>query len=290
MLSKSAFAAWLLGYDSARTECSEIIRTHTDFADGDDNKDSAARIDHDGQTLFDLRFDVPPQEAVDYFRRKKILPPAEFYKLEGEAKAGAFSVGRVNRLDVITGFRDEIADAMAEGRTPKQTIDRLRSILNGAGHAKLSTEHLETIVRTTMQISYGVGRRIGQESVSDLLPVWEYSAVGDDRTRPSHRALDGLQYPANHRFWDKYYGPWDYRCRCTVIPVLDIRKGYDRSRPNDESVVTFDADGMPASYNVSGTSGDIKATDFVGVPRQASLENVLRESAERALDSRQRKR
>lgn len=312
LLSNAAFASYLLAYDTADAEHRETLRRAgitIEFAEDDDDEQKkkptkkkkkwrikqyepneadeiGAEITDGKNAPFGLRFDVPPQEAIDFFKRKQVLPPDEFYRLDGEAKAGAFSVSRVYRTDLIEGFKNELVDALEKGRTTDQVINRLRSILDGAGHKQLSTNHLETVVRTTMQMAYGVGRRMAQEEVKDLLPVWEYSAVGDDRTRPTHMALDGLQYSADHIFWSKYYPPWDFRCRCTVIPVLDYRKGYDRSRPNDRTVINYDGDGLPTGANVDGTPMNFKAPKFAGVPSGATIERTLKNAAQRALDER----
>jgi SPP1 gp7 family putative phage head morphogenesis protein len=233
-----------------------------------------------------MRFDVPPEEAIDFFRRRKTLPADEFRKLDAEAKRGAFAIANVYKTDVADALKNEITDALANGRTQDQVIKKLKAILAGSAHRQLGDAHLETVYRTATQMAYAVGRRIAQEEAAEYLPVWEYSAVGDDRTRPTHRALDGLQFPANHSFWTRYYPPWDFRCRCTVIPVLDFRPGYDRARPNAGTVLEYDEEGMPAGANVHGTPLNFKAVNFSGVPSAASLETVLKKAAQRALDSR----
>jgi uncharacterized protein with gpF-like domain len=48
-----------------------------------------------------------------------------------------------------------------------------------------------------------------------------YDAVNDSRTRPTHLALDEKVFPADHPFWDKWYPPNGYRCRCSVIPLSE---------------------------------------------------------------------
>lgn len=294
LLSETAFAGYLLGYDTSREECRDIIRNDNriTFAEGDDEKDRAERVG--GKLAFDLRFDVPPSEAIDYFKRKQILPADEFYRLEAEARSGAFAIGKVYRTDVTAALQKELVDALEQGRTQRDVIERLKAILKGAGHQMLGDAHLETVFRTATQMAYGVGRRIAQEEAAEYLPVWEYSAVGDDRTRPTHMALDGLQFPANHPFWNRYYPPWDFRCRCTVIPVFEIRKGYDRTRPNADSVVDYDRDGFPVRANVAGIPAAFvdkdgnRITKFDGVPPQPKLGAVLKAGAERALDSRKK--
>lgn len=286
LLSEAAFASYLLAYDATQSECSAMlgIGTIVQFAEGDDKKKRKQKIPDR-----DPHFEVPPQEAIDFFKRKKVLPPDEFYRLEAEARAGAFTISHVYKTDIIEAFRNEIVTALEAGSPVKNVTDRLRSILDGAGHKMLSTHHLEIVVRTMMHAAFGVGRRRAQEDVADLLPIWEYSAVGDDRTRPTHMALDGMQFPANHRFWDKYYPPWDWRCRCSVIAVLDTRTGYDARRPNTRATLDLDGDGLPIRAAVDGQVVRINTSTFQGIPRQSSLESVLSDSSRRALDSRKQK-
>ena len=50
----------------------------------------------------------------------------------------------------------------------------------------------------------------------DNFPNLRYVAVGDENTRESHRALSGIVKPIGDPFWDTYYPPIAYRCRCTV--------------------------------------------------------------------------
>lgn len=50
----------------------------------------------------------------------------------------------------------------------------------------------------------------------------QYRTAGDSRVREEHRALDLVTLPAKHAFWETYYPPNGWRCRCTVIQV---RKG-----------------------------------------------------------------
>lgn len=50
----------------------------------------------------------------------------------------------------------------------------------------------------------------------------QYRTVGDDKVRASHRKLDGVTLPPSSPFWDEYFPPNGWRCRCTVVQV---RKG-----------------------------------------------------------------
>jgi len=54
---------------------------------------------------------------------------------------------------------------------------------------------------------------------ADLLPLLEYDTIGDDRVRPTHRALDKIIRPVNDKFWSVYYPPNGWRCRCSVRQI-----------------------------------------------------------------------
>lgn len=50
----------------------------------------------------------------------------------------------------------------------------------------------------------------------EFLPFLKYDTVGDKRVRDDHKKLDGVTRPVNDPFWDTYYPPNGWRCRCDV--------------------------------------------------------------------------
>ena len=48
----------------------------------------------------------------------------------------------------------------------------------------------------------------------------QYRTAGDDKVRPEHAALHGVTLPMSDPFWDEYYPPNGWNCRCTVVQVL----------------------------------------------------------------------
>jgi SPP1 gp7 family putative phage head morphogenesis protein len=48
------------------------------------------------------------------------------------------------------------------------------------------------------------------------LPLLQYVTVGDDRVRPAHRELEGIVRPVDDAFWNVYFPPNGWNCRCTV--------------------------------------------------------------------------
>lgn len=48
----------------------------------------------------------------------------------------------------------------------------------------------------------------------------QYRTAGDDLVRPEHAALHGVTLPMKDSFWNTYYPPNGWNCRCTVVQVL----------------------------------------------------------------------
>lgn len=48
----------------------------------------------------------------------------------------------------------------------------------------------------------------------------QYRTASDNRVRDSHAALHDITLPKEDPFWDKYFPPNGWRCRCTVTQVL----------------------------------------------------------------------
>lgn len=233
-------------------------------------------------------FNLPPEKAIEHFRKKRVVKSKEFNDLRDEARQSAFTVGGVYRDDVLTAFKEEIAVALENGTPQREVIKRFRSILDGAGHRQLGAFHLETIFRTNMQQAYGVGRRRGMEEVSDILPLWQYSAVMDDRTRPAHAALHGMILPATHEFWNDHYPPWGFNCRCVVTARASEPDGYDHSNPSGDAQIVYDRKGNPAKAEAGTTVHDLAVGKFKGVPRQGGLQETIETASKRARENRRK--
>jgi hypothetical protein len=64
----------------------------------------------------------------------------------------------------------------------------------------------------------------------DLFPFWQYQSLGDGRVRATHAALDQVVLPASSSFWQTHFPPWEWGCRCQVIPlseedVAELKRG-----------------------------------------------------------------
>lgn len=48
----------------------------------------------------------------------------------------------------------------------------------------------------------------------------QYRTAGDGSVRPEHAALHGVTLPPSDSFWEEFYPPNGWNCRCTVVQVL----------------------------------------------------------------------
>lgn len=61
----------------------------------------------------------------------------------------------------------------------------------------------------------------------------QYRTARDGRVRPEHEALDRVTLPPSDPFWQSYFPPNGWNCRCTVVQV---RKSKYPETPHDEAM------------------------------------------------------
>ena len=156
---------------------------------------------------------VTPDKALAYWQSKRPVSASEFDKLDSAARSRAFAVAGLAKQDMAADLQVSLYEAMKNGETVEQWKRRIPDILAAQGW---NGHRLENIFRTNVQTAYNAGRYAQMREVAKERPYWQYLAVGDERTRPAHAAINGMVFPADHEFWDTHYPPNGFRCRCTV--------------------------------------------------------------------------
>lgn len=93
---------------------------------------------------------------------------------------------------------------------PKLTKTEFKRILKDSPH------HLKTLHRTQLQAEAMAARYEDLSESTDSHPYWQYVAILDSVTRPSHAALAGKVFPFDDPFWNSHFPPNGYNCRCSV--------------------------------------------------------------------------
>lgn len=159
-----------------------------------------------------------PQEAIDYFKDKIVLTPSQFYQLSRQAKVRAFSASEISSLDILTDIFEELTAAIENGTTMEEFRKGINERMAKRGWTGLTPYRSDTIFRTNVQTAYQVGRykQMTDPVVIADRPYGVYSAVMDSHTRATHRAMHGVCRRLDDPFWDTWYPPNGFRCRCSV--------------------------------------------------------------------------
>lgn len=78
---------------------------------------------------------------------------------------------------------------------------------------------LRTEYNTAIAGSQMAGKWVDFEANKESMPNLQYVTAGDDRVREDHQILDGVVKPIDDEFWDTYYPPNDWGCRCDVMQL-----------------------------------------------------------------------
>jgi SPP1 gp7 family putative phage head morphogenesis protein len=107
--------------------------------------------------------------------------------------------------------------------------DKIKSYGDYKKQAKeILTEYNENYLYAEYNSAIAQARSASQwmqiEKDKDVLPMLTYKTVGDSRVRPEHAMLNNISRPVTDRFWDRYYPPNGWNCRCDVLQSDDAVK------------------------------------------------------------------
>ncbi len=176
---------------------------------------------------------LPPKEAIDYFRKKGYKIGFDWRDTWKEEHAHAFTVAKAMRNDILQDIRAAMDDAIANGTTFNDFSKRLKPTLTDkgwwgekleidplTGEEKIvqlgSARRLRTIYNTNMRTAYAAGQWERIQRTKRSRPYLRYIAVLDERTREQHRGWHDIILPIDHPFWQKFYPPNGWGCRCSV--------------------------------------------------------------------------
>jgi SPP1 gp7 family putative phage head morphogenesis protein len=202
---------------------------------------------------------VPHRAASDFIKDKPAVSREVFERMVPEVRARTFLVSGMVPLDIAQKLRDRIADLPAGADWDKikgEVAESLSPYLapdpgakNDEGNPMSGAEReaaaraaaerrSELLLRTHGYQAYAASQYEVMQRQTDVFPYWRYQTAQDDRVRDSHAALEGVVLPANDPFWQTHFPPWDFNCRCTVVPLSDadfaeIRED-DQQKPVDQ--------------------------------------------------------
>lgn len=94
-----------------------------------------------------------------------------------------------------------------------QFRDDVKKIHEGYNVNYLRAEYQQAVGASQMAVKW---QKIAEDG--DRYDL-QYRTAQDDKVREDHRLLHGTTLPPSDPFWDKYYPPNGWGCRCTVVQV-----------------------------------------------------------------------
>ena len=164
--------------------------------------------------------------ALDFLKRRLGLTARELAALQAVYDTEALRITRNTSIAIERRVQLEFAKTTEQGLHVEGGIDAIQRAFAKAGILPRNKGTFEQIFRTQTQIAYSAGRWQASRDpeTEDILWGYKYTAVGDERTRPSHRALDGTTLPKDHPLWKTIFPPNGYNCRCQAIPIYEERE------------------------------------------------------------------
>jgi SPP1 gp7 family putative phage head morphogenesis protein len=158
-----------------------------------------------------------------------------------EMKARAYFIKGIEDFDVLQNTRDLIARIPAGadwGKIKKEIAAQISPWFTPAGAANRA----DLLLAHHAFSAYASCQARIMDAQMDTFPWRQYLSTKDGKVRATHRALHGIILRADSPFWRDHTPPWEFRCRCQVVELLDDEAAEelakDQSRkPEDRRVL-----------------------------------------------------
>lgn len=165
-----------------------------------------------------INFNLPFNEAIAQMASRGVVLPDIYYgQLQGIHRQLAFSIANITKVDQLQSVLDSLTTHLKDGGTFAQWQKAVDVKALG-----LPKHRLDNIFRTNIQQAYNHGhwqQALANQATHGYLM---YDAINDSRTRPSHRANDGIIRKIDDPIWKRiWFSRSVYRCRCRLISLTE---------------------------------------------------------------------
>lgn len=126
---------------------------------------------------------------------------------------------------------------------------------------KINVAYNENYLEAERQVVIASGtqgsRWLDIEETANEYPYLEYVTANDEHVREEHRRLHGIILPVNDPFWNYYYPPNGWRCRCSTRKRSE--REYEQKKQRHES---RNRESLPDSEQAQKIAGKVVAKPF----------------------------
>jgi SPP1 gp7 family putative phage head morphogenesis protein len=167
-----------------------------------------------------------------------------------------------------------VTELLASGAHVREGTQKLSEAFTALGMGPQKTWQIESVFRTQVATAYGAGRWEADQdpAIQEILWGYEYTTAGDDRVRDDHAALEGTKLPKDDPFWQTFWPPNGWNCRCVALPIYsDSEEAVSRLPPTEteEGVPITPDDGF--TFN----PGTIVPPEAPPVLREGGVERIV---------------
>lgn len=231
------------------------------------------------ESLFNRR----PDAAIKYLQDKKPQASISYLEVQGRAHDHAFVVAKMTDVDMLAQVQQSLVNAMDKnlsfdkwqasiepmlkekgwwGRQEMVMADGTTKVVQLGGYHRL-----KTIYDTNVNQAYHKAR--SHDGDYDIYPYAMWLSRGDNRTRPSHAALDSSIFRRDDPHYDSIKPRKAWRCRCDEILLTSEQAGFYKEAPGTKTYDDLSEYVKTESVTVQSANGAYTApVNILSLPDQ----------------------
>lgn len=201
-------------------------------------------------------------EQLEYFLNKKVLPPEELEKIQGNIHDRAFTIKGLTQADLLQDIKDLLDNEIESAKGLDEFLANFNQLIQNKGW-KPKGDRARTIYDTNTRRAHAAGRW-RQQTQPEMLErnpyvVWRHRTPNPQfggQPRPEHKALNGKVFSLDEMRRKKVYPPCAWGCRCTAFSISERQlKAMGKTVspvPNPKTIVDKGFDRIPGSSMEEG--------------------------------------
>ncbi|MEM9734197.1 MAG: phage minor head protein [Pseudomonadota bacterium] len=179
---------------------------------------------------------TPPQEVVAFFDEKGLRPAFDYRDTWGIEHVTSFTVAKATQTDVLATIQADVSKAIRQGvpfeQFRKDLTPRLQE-LGWWGRKEMtdpltgetaivqlgSPRRLQTIYWANTRTARAAGQWQRAQRTKRVSPYFVYGLGNSRNHRPEHVAKAGVILPVDHPFWDQWFPPNGWGCKCWLRQI-----------------------------------------------------------------------
>lgn len=190
-----------------------------------------ANIEDIAQRAFDKLYQNGTYKVEDLFK-------VEEYRQLAKATSEVFNSAIAHEISAeMTAYLQQDSFVFSGLKTHTQLAEARSYLLNEQGHIRPYQDFEEKVTKLNKRYNKNYLEAEYEYAVQSAQSVeaWEgfsnntkqyalqYRTAADDKVRISHSRLEGVTLPKDDPFWNEYYPPLGWRCRCLAVEVKQSR-------------------------------------------------------------------